>query len=228
MFYQDGSIQFQAQLTGLLSTNLVQEPTRFGSVVSPQVGGQYHQHFFSVRLDFEVDGSRNSVSTLDVVGLEDETGSDRNPLGVGFTLNQTVLKTAAQARSKFSPMTSRVWLVTNPNKVNEVTGTQPGWKLIGQNSPGLLMKENSPIRRRAAFLDYDVWVTPYKDGELYPGGFYLNGSGLPEWLKNDPDAGIENQDVVLWHNFGLVHIPRLEGMMVVESFYENDFKNFIF
>lgn len=77
------------------------------------------------------------------------------------------------------------------------------------------MKKDSPLRPRAGHLEHDVWVTPYRDGDLYPGGFYLNNSGLPEWVGSDPGASIENTDVVLWHNFGISHITSPENYPIM-------------
>lgn len=91
------------------------------------------------------------------------------------------------------------------------TGQAKGWKLVPPNTPPLMMKENSPLRPKASFLDYDVWVLPYAEDQLFPGGFYLNNSGLTEWVGRNPDASVENRDIVLFHMFGLTHIPRVEG-----------------
>jgi len=68
---------------------------------------------------------------------------------------------------------------------------------------------------KSAFTDFDVWVTPYKENQLFPAGFYLNNSGLPEWVAEDPNASIENTDIVLWHVFGITHIVRIEDVPVM-------------
>ena len=38
-------------------------------------------------------------------------------------------------------------------------------------------------------------------------------TGLEEWTKKDRD--LENKDVVLWHVFGVTHIPRPEDFPVM-------------
>jgi len=217
-FYQDGSIQLQVQMTGILSINLLavgSSPGGYGTVEAPQINAQYHQHFFAVRLDTEIDGNNNSVYTSEAVPVPEATGSPKNPYGQGFTMLKTDLKTAAQARTNFSAETGRVWAVTNPNISHPYTKHPVAWKLMPMNTPGLKMNENSPLRPKAAFLDYDVWVTPYAENQFFAGGFYLNNSGLPEWVGNNPDASVDNTDIVLWHNFGLTHIPRVEDYPVM-------------
>jgi len=218
LFYQDASIQFQTQLTGVLSTNMLAlraTPGGYGTTVFPQVNGQYHQHYFSLRLDTEIDGNENSVYTSEAVPLEGDTGSATNPYGQGFGNKRTLLRTASEARTNTSPSTGRVWVVTNPNKKNNYTGKSIGWKLIPAVTPPLLIKKDSPLHPQVAFLDYDFWATRYQENQLYSGGFYLNNSGLPEWVANDPDASVENTDIVLWHMFGPAHIPRVEDFPVM-------------
>lgn len=66
--YQDGNIQFEVKLTGVLSlgTRGRGDPA-VGALVADQVYAPNHQHFFNVRLDFDLDGRDNSVQQIDVV-----------------------------------------------------------------------------------------------------------------------------------------------------------------
>lgn len=213
-FYQDGSIQFVAQLTGIVSTNMMAvnaTPAGHGTTMAPQVNAQYHQHFFTARLDMDVDGDANSVSTLDIKPVQGNSGSATNPYGQGFTTSQTVLQTVGEGRTTIDPLKGRTWVVTNPNSPHKVTNKPVGWKLMPHSYPPVLMKADSPMRKNAGFMAYDMWVTLQNDDQLYPGGFYLNNSGLPEWVRDKLGETIENKDIVLWHNFGLTHITRVEG-----------------
>src|SRR5581483_12275525 len=62
-FYQDGTIQHEVKLTGVISNGAVApgEKPKWGELVAPQLYGPIHQHFFSARLDMMVDGPNNSV-----------------------------------------------------------------------------------------------------------------------------------------------------------------------
>ena len=81
--YQDGNIQLEVKLTGVLSLGAFppgERPT-YGNLVAPQLYAPNHQHFFNVRLDFDLDGMKNSVQQVDVV--PDELG-DANPYENAF------------------------------------------------------------------------------------------------------------------------------------------------
>ena len=56
--YQDGTIAYEVKLTGCLSTSILSEgeaaPTN-GTLLSPGLNAQIHQHFFCTRIDMAVD-----------------------------------------------------------------------------------------------------------------------------------------------------------------------------
>ena len=61
--YLDGTIQFEAKLTGMLYTRAVEagSETNYGALVSENLNGMVHEHYFNVRLDMSVDGDENTV-----------------------------------------------------------------------------------------------------------------------------------------------------------------------
>lgn len=67
--------------------------------------------------------------------------------------------------------------------------------------------------RRGTFASKPIWVTRYRDDELWAAGEFTNQSredtGLATYATRDENA--ENEDVVLWHCFGLTHVTRPEG-----------------
>ena len=82
--YQDGNIQFEVKLTGVLSLGAVRpgEASPYGALIAPQLYAPNHQHFFNVRLDLDIDGTANSVYQVDVV--PDEPGP-KNPFANAFS-----------------------------------------------------------------------------------------------------------------------------------------------
>jgi primary-amine oxidase len=41
--------------------------------------------------------------------------------------------------------------------------------------------------------------------------------GLPAWIAENPNASIDNTDVVLWHTFGLTHFPAPEDYPIMPA-----------
>ena len=73
------------------------------------------------------------------------------------------------------------------------------------------------VHEIGAFANYHLWVTPHSDTERYPSGEYTvqgtGTNGLPDWTAGD--RNIKGDDVVLWHAFGVTHVPRPEDFPVM-------------
>jgi primary-amine oxidase len=218
-FYQDGNIQFEIKLTGILSLGTVHtdEAPIHGTMIAPLLYAPNHQHFFNVRLDFGIDGVRNTVQQLDVVA---DPSDDSNPFENAFHLQATDLLTEKHARANLSLETARTWKIINPS-VKNATGEPVGYKFFPGDNAVPLASPHAWWRKRAGFVNHHVWVTPYREEEKYAAGDYPNqstgGDGLPKWTA----AGrpIANTDVVFWYTFGHTHIPRPEDYPVMPTAY---------
>jgi primary-amine oxidase len=217
--YQDGTIQLEVKLTGILSLGAFPagETPRYGTLVAPQVYAPNHQHFFNVRLDFDVDGPVNSVYQVDVVP---DPVDDNNPFENAFRAKPTLLRTEKQARAHLNLETGRTWKVVNP-AVRNAVGEPVGYKFFPGDSAFPYGSPNAWWRKRAGFVNYHVWVTPYRPDERYGAGDYPNqsagGDGLMRWTEQD--RPVESTDVVLWYTFGHTHIPRPEDYPVMPTAY---------
>jgi primary-amine oxidase len=213
-FYQDGRIENEIKLTGILSTGGLAdgEITKYGTPLAPNLYGPNHQHFFCTRLDMSVDGNDNTVVEVNTVPAPEE----ENPYGNAFYGETTVLSTELQAQRRIEPMVGRYWKVISNTKKNK-TGGPTGYKLVhGENILPFATVESS-IRQRAGYMWQHLWVTPYEPDERWPAGTYPNqhagGEGLPAYTAND--RNIENTDVVLWYVMGHNHLPSLEDWPVM-------------
>jgi primary-amine oxidase len=217
--YQDGNIQFEVKLTGVLSLGAVQagEKPRYGNMIAPQLYAPNHQHFFNVRLDIDLDGTTNSVYQVDL--MPDEPGP-QNSFENAFRARATLLETEKQARARLNLETARTWKIVNP-QVRNAVGEPVGYKFFPGDNSFPFATKNAWWRKRAGFVDNHVWVTPFRDEERHAAGNYPNqsqgGDGLPRWT--DADRPIANTDVVLWYTFGHTHISRPEDYPVMPTAY---------
>ncbi len=218
-FYQDGTIQFEVKLTGIMSTMAVApgEQPRFASMVAPQLAAPFHQHMFNMRLDAEIDGPANSVYEVDTHPVP--PGPD-NPWGNAFAPVATLLETETHARRVVDPSTSRHWKIVNPGSENRL-GIPVAYKLVPGSTPTLLADPGSSVAQRAGFATRNLWVTPYAPDERRAAGDYPNqhagGDGLPKWTAQD--RSIVEKDIVVWYTFGVTHVPRPEDWPVMPVEY---------
>ncbi|KAG5190137.1 hypothetical protein JKP88DRAFT_352796 [Tribonema minus] len=216
--YQDGSIEFDVKLTGILSTGALApgESHKYGTKLKDDLFAPVHQHFFICRLDMCVDGLRNTVVEVD---NHSETAGPHNPHNNAFYPQETVLESELKAIRDANFPKARVWKVKASNAKNRA-GAPTAYKIVPTSALAPMCRDESPFLIRAGFLKHQLWVTPYTVGQNYPGGAYPNQAprpdGLEKWTK--ADRPLVNEDVVLWHCFGVHHVPRLEDwpLMPVE------------
>lgn len=96
--------------------------------------------------------------------------------------------------------------MTNPSKLNPISGKPVAYKFIPTPSQLMLAHPDSIMAKRAEFAQHHVWITKYRDGELWAGGEFTNQSqkevdGVSDAVKRDEN--VENDDVVVWNVFGL-------------------------
>ena len=217
--YLDGTIELECKATGVLFGSAYPGPHAEGteypwaSEVAPGVGAPYHQHLFCARLDMCVDGVKNSVDEIEAKRVP---MGPSNPYGNGFSRSVTRLHSEMDAARLADNSRGRVWQILNPNVLNAV-GRPVGYTLYPEGQPVLLADENSSIAQRAGFTTKHLWVTRYDAEERYPSGQYVNqnpGNGtLTEWVKRDHN--VDNNDIVIWHSFGMTHFPRTEDWPVM-------------
>ncbi|WP_404822756.1 primary-amine oxidase [Mycolicibacterium baixiangningiae] len=217
--YQDGTIQFEAKLTGIVFANTQLEGVvnPHAAQVAPGIVAPFHQHLFCARLHMQVDGERNRVEELDVVA--DQMGPD-NPYGNAFRVHSTLLDRESTAARVADQAASRVWKISSTDTVNRL-GQSPAYKLVPHSTPTLLANPDSPIAARAHFATKNLWVTRYRPDERYPAGDFPNqhhgGDGLPRYQV--ADEGLDGEDIVVWHTFGTTHITRPEDWPVMPVEY---------
>ena len=128
VFKEDGSIEVEAQLTGIMlakgskiasmsSHEHTSDDMKFGHLVAPNVVAPHHQHFFNFRLDMDVDGLENSVEELNTAAVTDRA---INVAGNVFTMTGTPLKTELEAARNLDFKAQRKWRIFNPTSKNSL------------------------------------------------------------------------------------------------------------
>ncbi|GAB91287.1 primary-amine oxidase [Gordonia rhizosphera] len=216
--YLDGTIEFEVKATGIVFTSAYPgNDYPYSSEIAPGLGAPYHQHLFSARLDMMLDGPRNSVEELESVRVPMGEG---NPHGNAFTLQKTLLRTEDEAQRDADNTVGRVWHIVNPTVKNRLDHPV-AYALLPEGKQTLLADPASSVARRAAFATKHLWVTPFEPDELYASGDLVNqhpgGAGLPTYVAGN--RGVENEDIVVWHTFGLTHYPRPEDWPIMPVDY---------
>jgi primary-amine oxidase len=230
-FYQDGSIEFEIRLTGVLQVYVAgpNEPTPYSVRVAPGINAHFHQHLFSVRIDPMVDGLANSVVETDVLPVAAGYGSPENFAGNAFQVHDRVLRHASEGERQWDASTDRRWRIVSAGKKHYATGQHTGYSIGVKGAvTRALPRPESWVGRRATFMRNALWVVREKEdardgGRIWPSGKYVPqareepADSLSRWLRDDGDANIENEDVLVYVTIGTTHIPRPEDWPVYVS-----------
>lgn len=219
-FGTDASIHYEVRATGILSTAPVRVDVRdnpYGTVVAPGVLAPNHQHLFCLRIDPAVDGHENSLMVEESHAME--VDNEINRFGVGYVVKRDYVE--KEGGMDLDHTVNRVFKIVNENKVNAVTGTPVGLRLLPCYSQMLLAHKSSFHARRSEFGAHAVWVTRYDDGEMFPAGDWTmqsegKGEGIASWIAGREES-VRKRDIVVWHTFGSTHNPRVEDWPVMPA-----------
>ncbi|KAK2750369.1 hypothetical protein FQN57_003849 [Myotisia sp. PD_48] len=215
-FDQAGAVTVETRATGVISVVNIDhgKTSPFGNVVSPGALGQNHQHIFCMRVDPAIDGHENTIFTEQSLPMPMEPAT--NPFGNGYKVQTDPV----QKSSGFNacPENHLVVKMSNTNIRNPVSGRPVSYKFTPPATQLILADPRSRAAQRAQFARHHVWVTAYKDRELFAAGYFTNLSrmereGVTAAAGRNED--VVNSDVVLWAVFGLTHNPRVEDWPVM-------------
>jgi primary-amine oxidase len=77
-------------------------------------------------------------------------------------------------------------------------------------------REREPV----GFTLHHLWVTPYRDGQLYAAGSYPNQAPVDyaDTLYSYADhSSVYDTDIVVWYSMGDTHVPRPEDYPLMSS-----------
>ena len=219
VFDQAGAVELEVLATGIMSTMPIDNAdglkVPWATNVGPGVSAPNHQHILSMRVDPAIDGFNNTVVYEESVPLDEERDGISDPYGCGYVALTSVIEKSGHAET--NPHVSRVFKIRNDDVINKVSGHPVAYKVHTLASQPIIMSPKSFNARRAGYAQHPVWVTQYRDGELYAAGDYTNqsreSSGVEVWsARND---NVRGQDVVFWHTFALTHNPRPEDFPIM-------------
>ena len=214
IFNQAGEIAYEVRATGIVSTQPIDEGIEvpWGTVVHPGVLASHHQHIFSLRVDPAIDGHNNRLIYEEAHPMP---RSDFNPAGVGYTIEETLVKQSSGLDMNYD--VNRTYKIQNALVRNPINGKPVGYKIHAPPFQKLIADSESFHHKRAEFADHNIYVTQYRDGELYAGGKYTNqsrgGAGVRAWANRRDN--VQDTDLVLFVQFGLQHATRIEDFPVM-------------
>lgn len=211
-----GGIAFRGGASGLdsvkgvtaqkLSDPTAAADTTYGPLVAPGRAGIWHDHFFSLRLDVDVDGPANRFMLDRLKTYAPNTGPRKSMWRV-----ESESATREPVRLHMSGEHPAQWRVASTGRTNAL-GYPTSYVLHGDMSAMPLVDPTDPPLARAGFANHQLWVTRHDPKELWAAGDFPNqstpGQGLPAW--SEQKRKLDGEDIVLWYTIGFHHLPSSE------------------
>jgi primary-amine oxidase len=222
-FQQDGAIRITVGATGTPAIKTTRErdaqsdpgsrADAYGRFVAAQTVAVNHDHYFNFRLDVDVDGP---VNRFHADRLETERLPEDHPRRSLWVRRDQVLAREQDARLSMDMHRPALWRVASTTAKNRV-GYATSYQLVPGHNVMTLLSEDDYPRRRAGFIDHNLWVTPFDAAERFAAGDYPTlsepGAGLPAWTARN--RSIDATDIVLWYTVGMHHVVRSEDWPVM-------------
>ena len=222
VFDNKGQLTYRAGASGLdavkgvasqsLEDSSAAEDTAWGPLIAPGLAGINHDHFFSIRLDLDIDGTTNRFVRDKLVAERQEKDSKRRSL---WRVQRDVAKTDTAGKFRLSYENPSLWRIESADARNHL-GYATSYAIKAGGNARPLVDEDDPPLSRAQFANYHLWITPYDPDEMWAAGKFSNqsapGTGLPAWTQNK--RNVEDTDIVLWYTMGFHHVPSTEDWPV--------------
>ncbi len=224
VFTQDGRLRIRLISTGIDAVKAVKAEslnspsavadTRTGTLIAPHRVGVNHDHFFSYRIDFDIDGTQNNFTRMRLVAPPQPKTAPRQGIWqvsperiIDEKMAQTDMKADRPAGLLFSS-----------GKAKNAMGYPTGYQLMMPNIKPLVTPMDETFKR-AYWVQKNLWVTQFKRDEIFASGLQVNQSapwlGLPEFIADN--ERLENTDIVAWATLGFHHVPMAEDWPVMPS-----------
>ena len=224
VFRQDGQLRIRLVSTGIdavkgvFAKNLfdfsAKDETMVGTLVAPNRLAVNHDHFFSYRIDMDVDGQSNNFSRYRIQPIRQPEGAPR--IGLWEVRPQPVT-TERQAQTKMDASKPALLVFSSEDKDNAM-GYPSAYQVMMPNIDPLVPVSDATFQR-AYFVQNNLWVTRYKRPEIFAAGMQAMQSaswlGLPEYIFDNEN--LENEDLVAWVTMGFHHVPMAEDWPVMPA-----------
>jgi primary-amine oxidase len=224
VFGLDGRLRIRLISTGVdavkgvvsetLADATARADTATGTLIAPHRVAVNHDHFFSYRMDMDVDGTDNNFDRMKLQAIEQADDAPRR--GIWGVVPQRVT-TEQQAQTRMSALRPALLVFSSSDKKNTM-GYPSAYQLMMPNVRPLVSQFDETYMR-AYFVQNNLWVTRFKPDEIFASGLPVNQSapylGLPEYIADNEN--IEAKDLVAWTTIGFHHVPMAEDWPVMPS-----------
>lgn len=191
--------------------------TAYGALIAPYTVAPNHDHYFSFRMDLDIDGAENAVAVDRFIPEKIPSAKTRRSL---WRLKTGDVPSEVGVEPDHMAKGGETYRIFNPNKKTALKYHPSYWLHAGHTMTSVLDSADPP-QKRGDFSSHGLWITKHKPEELWAAGQFPNlshgGDGLPQFVEDK--ESLESQDIVAWVTLGFRHAPRPEDFPILPTFW---------
>ncbi|KAJ6561792.1 amine oxidase catalytic domain-containing protein [Mycena capillaripes] len=216
-FQLDGTLEVRISASGYLQGAWWDEAeTPYGTKIRDTYMGSIHDHVINYKLDFDIAGTRNSLMAVSLENevveqpwFDDDWGRDVHQQKIV----RTMVRNESDALLDYPKNYEGVYAIVNEEELNR-WGYPRGYAIHPGISPiHLTNLDSKRTKNNVNFAKHHLAVSRRKDSEPRSSSIWnINLPGTPpvDFYKFFDGESLEQEDLTVWVNLGMHHIPRAE------------------
>lgn len=210
-FFYDGAVEVSARASGYISAAYWDGNAEYGFHIHDYLSGSLHDHVLNFKADFDVFGTKNSIQKVELVPESTTYPWSQGRVHNTFKAVRGFIADESESKVKWAENDDVMYAVVNKDTPNRF-GEYPGYRIKRSSGTAHLTAINSTDTLNAAwYATHDFYITKQKDTEPRAADAYN------EYAPSDPlvnfatffdDESLEQEDVVVWFNLGMHHMPH--------------------
>jgi primary-amine oxidase len=210
-FYMDGSVGIEVRASGYIQSAFYAKNEEYGFKIHDQLSGSLHDHVVNFKADFDILGTNNSVQLIDQVPIKTTYPWSQGKEYSTMKLERRFLETEDEGRFDWQHSRPQQVLILNENEKNR-HGEYRAFRVMPYTGTGhLTIEDSSVLLQSAKWAERDLMFSVAKDTEPRSTSIFniMDKSDPPiNFDKFFDGESLRQQDLVLWFNLGMHHVPH--------------------
>ncbi|KAH7312423.1 copper amine oxidase [Stachybotrys elegans] len=212
-FYYDGSIQVLVRASGYIqgSDIVTDDAWDYGFHIRDNLSGGMHDHVLNFKVDLDILGTNNTLFKTEFVPHSHTYPWSEGPVTHTMKVNRSFITNEDQGKINWAPNAAAAYSVVNKDKPN-AHGEFPGFRIYPSTGSAthLTVQNSSVFGNLIDWASHHMYVLRRKDTEpvsTSPGTSIAPREALVEFERFFDSESIEQEDIVLYFNLGMHHMP---------------------
>ncbi|KAK6849702.1 Copper amine oxidase [Apiospora arundinis] len=210
-FHLDGAVTIHVRASGFIQSAFYANNEEYGFKIHDDLSGSMHDHVITFKADFDILGEKNSLQKVEFVPTTETYHWNNNKPRNTMKAKKSFITNEDDAKINFETNSPSIYAVVNKDELNKF-GEAPGYRIHpAAGVIHLTVKDSSVGGKALNVANHHLYATKFKDTEVRgssPYNLLDVEDPLVDFAKFQNSESLEQEDLVLWFNLGMHHIPH--------------------